>query len=288
MQIKTTMESKLIDADDDESAAAGTSRKVEKEKLSVDAKKMESEEKLKSELGQRLETQSPKQTFQKAIFPCPYCKRRFRRNSNRRKHAQIKHGMNIAQTEEKKSLKKVEGKKLPSLHSNTVTQKVDDPCSSTQIRSSNSQFCSKEPGTAFRSPLISSLSWPQHSKTTVYSSPLSFEPPTQDVKISLDLDQPLDLSMKKPREERLNHSIDEIMKNENQSTARRHCLPYQPILQFPLPPVLHRVNPSACYATVSVRPNTVVPETFTGGFCTPNPYFSYSYQGTHAPSRPRR
>ena len=34
----------------------------------------------------------------KAIFPCPACKRRFRRDANRRKHALVKHGLTLPAT----------------------------------------------------------------------------------------------------------------------------------------------------------------------------------------------
>ncbi|CAK8694629.1 unnamed protein product [Clavelina lepadiformis] len=46
--------------------------------------------KLNKEEKDKISTSDP---YVKAIYPCPSCKRRFRRESNRRKHAHVKHGI---------------------------------------------------------------------------------------------------------------------------------------------------------------------------------------------------
>ena len=234
-----------------------------------------------------------KQNFQKAIFPCPHCKRRFRRSSNRRKHIQIKHNVKKASGSSKERAISSDEASEQKFHqvaqddydvdseccqipqSSEQIQEVDETTTTTALHQSV-YLTSSPPCRSSTFPHASSDVGPVVSVTYTGSETSSS---TEKVRTSSsEQTQPLDLSVKKMTTEELPHGIDKILKTQQQPRFGS-SFPFRPIMMaYPDSPLLRHNRilrlPLPNTLVPFVSNTSRAPYSIPVPFCRPNPFLT--------------
>ena len=204
----------------------------------------------------------PSQRYKKAIYPCPYCKRRFRRTSNRRKHVQVKHGVKMEDVKPIEPTKKILEKKNKFQNENrgSALETIVMPLPQT----SRVVFSQSSPMPIDKLPIIyesqkrlanCSLS----SRTVATDTVLDLSSASRSWKTNGDStpEEPLDLSVKKRKKDEINHSIAKIM---GPRLIEKPILPFATMMRNQLPNV-DELNSITTNCTVTNSVPCYVPAT---------------------------
>ena len=193
---------------------------------------VESEEKMNNEKNKdtsqhkSVDVTCVKQNFHKAIFPCHLCKRRFRRNSNLRKHIQVKHNSKPSscslvkviafnsdeECSDRQMTRESNTSEAPLLLHHSVNAPTKNVFSATETNLQSlpaySQNIDDATSTSLQTQLRNECQpFPRDSANQSGSH-------KQSTSKSSDQIQPLDLRTKKLTNDKLSHGIAEIIKSE--------------------------------------------------------------------------